>query len=332
MSLPTINDYSASIEVPALIKAAKLKGGHTVKKSNRQIKYSGGFCVVFPFENNGKKYAVRCWHAAVNDVQNRARLIADAINHSSLPYFADFEYVKEGIITPQGMQPIVIMDWVDALPLKKYISQNICRPQILLSLAESFKTMVGELHKLHFAHGDLQHGNIMVKNDGSIVLVDYDSMYVPGLSGVTDEIKGLAGYQHPARWKNKILCENVDYFSELIIYTSIIGLSKHPELWTRLNLDDSETMLFSAEDISSPQSAHIYSLLSRDSEIKPLTDKILEFLSKKELNELEPLEEAVINKGRQDIDGLSDKWKDNGYKKPSPSDIVNTAGEISAKW
>ena len=230
------------------------------------------------------------------------------------------------------MQPIVIMDWVDALPLKKYISQNICRPQILLSLAESFKTMVGELHKLHFAHGDLQHGNIMVKNDGSIVLVDYDSMYVPGLSGVTDEIKGLAGYQHPARWKNKILCENVDYFSELIIYTSIIGLSKHPELWTRLNLDDSETMLFSAEDISSPQSAHIYSLLSRDSEIKPLTDKILEFLSKKELNELEPLEEAVINKGRQYIDGLSDKWKDNGYKKPSPSDIVNTAGEISAKW
>lgn len=332
MKLPTIDDYSASIEVPALIRATKLNGGHAVKKSNRPIKYSGGFCVVFPYENKGKKYAVRCWHAAVNDIQNRTMHIADALNHSGLPYFVDFEYVKNGIMTSQGMQPLVIMDWIDALPLKKYIAQNIDNPTKLLSLAESFKTMVGELHKANFAHGDLQHGNIMVKNDGSIVLVDYDSMYVPALAGSTDEIKGLAGYQHPARWKNKILTEKVDYFSELIIYTSLVGLSKFPELWTRLNLKDSETMLFSAEDISSPETSQTFSLLSNDSDTNSLVEKIKEFLSKKGLDELEPLERAVIDKRSQYLGGLSDKWKDNGYRKQSLSDIGKTAGQISTKW
>lgn len=288
--------------------------------------------MVFPYENNGNRYAIRCWHAAINDIQNRTRHIAEAISDSGLPYFAEFEYVKDGIVTPQGTQPIVVMDWVDALPLKKYIEQNISRPQTLIKLAESFRTMVGELHKAHFAHGDLQHGNIMVKNDGSIMLVDYDSMYVPALAGSTDEIKGLAGYQHPARWKSRILAENVDYFSELIIYTSIIGLAKFPELWGRLNLEDSETLLFSSEDISSPHTASIYSLLSRDSEMKPLVDKLLEFLSRRELSELEPLEKAVIDKTQVLVDTLGNKWRDNGYRGPESAKISEVTKNISQKW
>ncbi len=332
VQLATIGEYSAAIEVPALVKALKLQGGHPFKKNNRLIMYTGGFCVVFPYENKGKRYAVRCWHSSVDDIQNRTSLIAEAINQSNLPYFANFEYVKEGIMTSKGMQPVVVMDWVDALPLKKFIGLHINNQQALASLAESFKVMVGELHKAHFAHGDLQHGNIMVRNDGTVMLVDYDSMYVPALAGSADEIKGLAGYQHPARWKNKILTENIDYFSELIIYASIMGLVKFPELWSRLNLEDSDTLLFSPEDISSPHSASIYSILSKDSEIKLLVDKILEFLSKKGLNELEPLESAVKDKSRQLTDDLRTKWADNGYMNPVNVNVSDVAKIISHKW
>ena len=71
----------------------------------------------------------------------------------------------------------------------------------------------------------MQHGNIMVKDGGQLVLVDYDSMYVPALDGWDEEIKGLQGYQHEARWKNKKLAPKADYFSELIIYLSLLGLS-----------------------------------------------------------------------------------------------------------
>ena len=34
-----------------------------------------------------------------------------------------------------------------------------------------------------FAHGDLKPDNILVRDDGSLVLVDYDGMYVPAMQG-----------------------------------------------------------------------------------------------------------------------------------------------------
>ena len=52
--------------------------------------------------------------------------------------------------------------------------------------------MSKDLHSVGFSHGDLQHGNIMVNSEGKLFLVDYDSMFVPGLENVSDEIKGLS--------------------------------------------------------------------------------------------------------------------------------------------
>ena len=39
------------------------------------------------------------------------------------------------------------------------------------------------------AHGDLQHGNIIVQDDGTIRLVDYDGCYVPELAGLKSNEK-----------------------------------------------------------------------------------------------------------------------------------------------
>lgn len=332
MDKVAIEDYSAALEVQSLMLAPQLRGGELVKKNGRQIKYSGGFCVVFPFVNNGKKYALRCWHSLIDGIELRTKTIAEALRTSGLSYFISFEFIDEGIRTQQGVQPIVIMDWVDALTLKKYIALNLHSPSVLKNLAESFKKMVSELHKAHFAHGDLQHGNIMVQNNGSLILVDYDSMYVPGLTGVADEIKGLAGYQHPARWKNITSSYNLDYFSELIIYTSIIGLSKFPELWTKLDLEDSETMLFSAEDISLGGSSEIFSILSSDSETAELSKKIQENLKKNSLDELEPLENVLASSSTSIIDKIGASWTDNGYRKPQPTDNINLINTISRKF
>ena len=55
MPLPTIPEYSSSIRTPGLIIPDILRGGHPLKKGERVIKYSGGFCVVFPFVTSKKK-------------------------------------------------------------------------------------------------------------------------------------------------------------------------------------------------------------------------------------------------------------------------------------
>lgn len=328
MKLPSITDYSVSIQEPQLVKANKLEGGKPMETNGRIIKYSGGFCVVFPFQTNTKKYAVRCWHVNVSDAQMRAKRIAEALSQSGLPYFVDFEYVEQGIATPLGIQPVVIMDWVEAKPLKQYLSDNYLIPSALNKLANNFMQMVSDLHKCHFSHGDLQHGNIMIRDDGSIVLVDYDSMYVPSLQGMPEEIKGLHGYQHEARWTNKILTEKADYFSELVIYLSIKALEYIPKLWEDLNLANTETMLFSDDDIKSKGSSSIFSVLKTNDTLKPLVEVLCDFMNRNSLDDLEPLESIA----KSSIETISNKWQGgNGYTHVK-QDTRQIRNSIFEKW
>lgn len=327
MPLPTIPEYSNSIKTPALVHPTILQGGHPIEKGVRLIMYSGGFCVVFPFQTPTKKYAVRCWHAEVANAKKRTQLIADAIRSSGLPYFVGFEYFQDGIMTTQGVQPIVVMDWVDALPLKKYIAEHVNEPNVLNQVANNFLQMVKDLHANNFSHGDLQHGNVMVRPDKSLVLVDYDSMYVPALQSYDDEIKGLVGYQHPARWNNKQVSAKADYFSELVIFLSLKALAKDSSLWCDLQMEDTETLLFDADDIKSKGTSAIFQRLKRDQELQPLVDKVSEFLNKSSIDELEPLENATASK----VDNIVKKWKNRPIIQ-SKKAVVEDSSNIAKKW
>jgi len=187
--------------------------------------------------------------------------------------------------------------------------------------------MVSDLHKHNLSHGDLQHGNILVKNDGSLVLVDYDSMYVPSLDGWTDEIKGLLGYQHPARWNNKNVSFKADYFSEKVIYLSILALAQIPQLWDDLQIEDNETLLFSAEDIELKGNSPIFSLLRNIPSLHVVVENLIMDLQKNSIDELQPLEDVLISPAEV----IFQNWKN--YTPPvrktyMPEDVKN----ITSKW
>ena len=326
-NLPSCSDYSTSIVVGNLVKAPMLHNGSPEMYKGRPVKYTGGFCIVFPYVAGGKKYAVRCWHAYLEGAEERTKKIAAELKKVNLPYFVGFEYISEGIVTPQGLQPIVVMEWVDAKPLKKYIAEHINDSACLNALADKFVEMVKDLHQHHLSHGDLQHGNIMVRDDGSLVLVDYDSMYVPELDGWKDDISGLAGYQHPSRWDNKYLSPKADYFSELVIYTSLKALTEVPQLWTDLMIEDTDTLLFTVEDIKSRGTTPIFTILETTNSCKELCHTVKDYLTRKSIEDLEPLENVVVSY----LDKLSESWKDNGYK-PSAAYKETDVMQVTKKW
>lgn len=326
-SLPSCSDYSTSINVNSLIKASKLSGGHPDTYNGKLIKYAGGFCIVFPYRVGNNKYAVRCWHAHLKGAKERTKIIAKSLKKINLPYFVGFEYIDDGIVTPSGTQPIVIMDWVEAKPLKKYIEDNLCNSDSLKQLADNFLKMTKDLHDNNLSHGDLQHGNIMVKTDGSIVLVDYDSMYVPELDGWTDEISGLPGFQHPSRWDNKYLSPKADYFSEMVIYLSLIALSELPDLWRDLNMKDTDTLLFSADDIKSKGNTPIFSILESMDSCSDIVEQMRTAFMCNSINDIEAMEVC-----RESLaDKLSGLWDDNGYK-PGPSFDRTDVVKVTSKW
>lgn len=295
MAITNCDDYSTSIQVPQFVKPQKLAGGRPEMNGIRPVMYTGGFCVVFPYTTNNAKYAVRCWHAQVEGAQERMKRISEFLSQQSLPYFVDFQYEEEGINTSKGVLPIIVMDWVDAQPLKKYIKNKIGNASALNDLADNFMQMVKDLHNIGISHGDLQHGNIMVKNDGSLVLVDYDSLYVPSISGYSSVTNGLCGYQHPVRFSMTNVSPKADYFSELVIYTSIKALAKFPNLWEELQMEDTDTMIFSKEDIESKGYSEIFSEISKDEYLAKLVNTLRDFLTKTSIEQLKPLEEVEPN-------------------------------------
>jgi serine/threonine protein kinase len=292
----SINDITNSITVPALILDKELKNVvFEYTNLGLPIKYVGGFSVVFPAYVGSKKYAFRCWHADIGNLQDRYKAIDKYLNNLKLPYFCDFKYVEKGIIVNGVAYPTTRMDWINGLPIKKYLKNNISKPSVINDLSKKFIQMVHDLHVNRISHGDLQHGNILVTPHGEIRLVDYDSIFIPDLKNESDDIKGLAGYQHPSRKKNFKLSPKSDYFSELIIYLSIIALSKNPDLFLKYDIENTECMLFTPEDFKDLENAKIYSeLKGLDDEIGALLEVLKSYLKTDSIENLEDFESLLV--------------------------------------
>jgi hypothetical protein len=107
---------------------------------------------------------------------------------------------------------------------------------------------VALMQSSEFTHGDLQHGNVMVDQDGRLRLVDFDGVWIPQLAGQSPPTEfGHPNYQHPlqhvwGRW--------LDTFSALVIYLSLVALGKDPGLW--LALYNSKNLLFAKNDFFPP--------------------------------------------------------------------------------
>lgn len=289
--MPSRTEIVTAISNDACLRAKALKGGSVIKKGSRVVQYAGGYTNVFPFiDKNGKKVAVRCWCADIDRARERCYRIAEFLKKDTSGYFVDFRYEPDAILIAGQLHPVVVMDWVDGLTLKRYIDEKKPSKELFLDLADKFLTMTKYLHSKGIAHGDLQHGNIMVRPDGSLILIDYDSMYIETLKGFSDAVKGLPGYQHPARDKNRILTPKIDYFSELVIYLSLLIFAEKPSLWEEYT--DTEDLLFSKEDFDDPNGSKIFKdfSLSTNPNIKHLMQKLKLALAKTDINDLSPLD------------------------------------------
>lgn len=314
---PSRTDIVTAMRNPQVsFKATELIGGSVIQKGSRIIQYSGGYTTVFPFcKQTGNKVAVRLWIADIGDAKKRSLEISNYLKNLNNAYFAGFKYIDDAVLVNGTLHPIVLMDWVDGQTLKEYINSNITDAYKIIGLAEKFKEMAAYFHKQNIAHGDLQHGNILVKNDGSLVAIDYDSMFIEPLNGMSDTIKGLPGYQHPARNSNQCVNSRLDYFSELVIYLSLLIYAETPKLWN--DYYETEDLLFSKDDFLHPSNSNIINnlLKSPNPKIVELTEKMVEELRATDIAQLRSLEELLVNKRELAKDNIFDKWE----KQPNPA-------------
>lgn len=271
MQWPTMSDYQDAMQNPGFSFAdPELRSGVPVTDSlglPRPI--TGGFASVYQVVSGGRKWAVRCFLRHHHDSEERYAVIGRTLSSFRLPYTVAFQYLRDGIRVKNKWYPILKMEWVDGEPLHEYVAKCRSNPRALKELADAFSNMCRDLRSRSIAHGDLQHGNILVVQ-GKLKLVDYDGMYVPGLEGFSSHEVGHPNYQHPKRGMDDF-GPYLDSFSEWVIYVSLTALLVRPDLWDHLQVGD-EQLLFSQRDFLNPAGSKALRIMAESGD--PLLEKL----------------------------------------------------------
>ena len=159
-------------------------------------------------------------------------------------------YVENGLFVDGQLIDTLRMKWVNGLNLRDFISANLLNRSVLKKLADDFLAMTKMLHKCQISHGDLNYQNIIINEFNEIKLIDYDSICVPELEGQRDICRGQLGYQLPSRFSaGFVTSTKIDYFSELVIYISILAVIENHLLWDRYEVPQADyRLLFTPED------------------------------------------------------------------------------------
>ena len=293
MNYPLISEYIEAIK-SAEDNFEQLSSLRPVLDSyGNPIMSSGNFAVVFKMKDidSGKFYAVKCF---IKDQEGRNEsyaMIADELKNVNSPYILPIRFLEKELFVDTSQCdetefPVLVMDWVEGKTLDAYLRENLDNKYRLQVLSYCFCQMSAWLMSQPFAHGDLKPDNMLVREDGSLVLVDYDGFYVPAMKGQEARELGSPDFRHPLRTANDF-DEHIDDFSIATIALSLKAISIDAQLYH--NYAASDRLLLSANDyhdIGSSKTMQRITQLASDSELATLIGAFYIALSNKTLKKI----------------------------------------------
>lgn len=138
--------------------------------------------------------AVKSVGAGISAEWGRAMLEKEFRILSSLSHRSVVTAVSLSELPELGM--CLVMEWVEGLPLDKYLASNSLSPKKRQALIGELIESVAYIHSRSVAHRDIKPSNILVDESGHIRLIDF------GLADRADEgllksVTGTAGYSAP---------------------------------------------------------------------------------------------------------------------------------------
>jgi serine/threonine protein kinase len=249
MSFPNPDAYVRAVQNPAVAFAEPtLKQARFVVSPllGVPIPASGTTAVVFRAQVSGVDQALRFFIR--EDASSRERYTALGrylVDAGLTDNMASADWSDQGIRVDGSWYPMVRMQWVDGRTLDRYVEHLVkdADRRSLETLAHTWRDLVRRMQQARFAHGDLQHGNILVDARGVLRLVDFDCSWIAPFAGKPRPTEsGHRNYQRPdASWGPWM-----DTFPALVIYLSLFALSRNPRPWDVLYQE--ENLLFQRDD------------------------------------------------------------------------------------
>ena len=182
------------------------------------------------------------------------------------------------------------MDWIARQNVKEYIIANIDQKQLIDSLAEKIYRLHYDLNNAGIAHGHLHTGNIYIDANNALKLIDYDSLYVKGITEEQELEQNYPDYCHPSFGTHQKINARSDYFSALLLYLGTKAIANNPVLWGRYKVGFHDNFLFTAADFSDLKNSSVYKYLRKNNspEIDELLDILLMYCEEKDPGNLQP--------------------------------------------
>ena len=277
MAYPNAEDYVRAVQqpervfrVPALRRAAfELHPLFGIP-----MPASGNAAVVFKAGVGGEEAALRFYIR--EDASSRERYTALGRHFADRGIddcVARAMWVDDAISVNGATWPMVQMTWVDGRTLDAYVAHLAGTANVgaLACLARTWRTFIARLQAAEFAHGDLQHGNVLIDAASTLRLVDFDGSWIAAFrGGPPPHETGHPNYQRTGREWGRWM----DTFPGLVIYTALLALSRRPDCWASLH--DGENILFSAGDFDPPFRTPTWQFLAgiRDAEVDLAAERL----------------------------------------------------------
>jgi hypothetical protein len=171
-----------------------------------------------------------------------------------LSFFVPHLWVEPAIKIEGKDWPFIKASYVAHASLGTFLEEHHMERQLVSTLADQFLHMVETMESLQVAHGDLDVSNILVCGtppDITLCMIDFDSMFVPTLRGIVKEGRPWeAGHEHfqPVQPDVRKFDREMDRFSALVIYLSLIALVEDGRLWETCKANEENKLLLGSHD------------------------------------------------------------------------------------
>ena len=262
---PSMTDYAAAVQnpgatfrLPALAQASFA----TMPPLGLPAIASGQNAVVFTANIGATTTAVRCFTTECADGRHRYQSLEQHRRTRDVPAMAKASWVDDAIELNGDVWPVVTMDWVHGEQLHEYVALHKDNPAVIAALADAWVDTCASLRDAEVAHGDLQHGNVIIEDGGAVRLIDFDGIWVRDVASSPPSEVGHPNYQHPARKDTGAWGWSIDWFSALGVLVSLRALASDTSLW---DLHMGENLIFREEDFWGD--APVWDRLERSSDL-----------------------------------------------------------------
>jgi tetratricopeptide (TPR) repeat protein len=145
----------------------------------------------------------------------------------------------DGGSTPDGL-PFLVMEYVDGVPFDRYLAERKPSLRETLELFREVCSAVSYAHRSLIVHRDLKPGNILVKADGTLKLLDFGIAKL--LNGTAERTRTGAGaltpeYASPEQVRGLAVTTAADIYSlGVLLWESLAGMRLYGNTGSALDL------------------------------------------------------------------------------------------------